>query len=62
MAEINVALPNTIKEKMAAIVNLSEAIRNVAIALTSVNVEVTVSNNEITNGLDGTGIKINLEE
>jgi hypothetical protein len=54
---INVALPNTIESKMEAIVNLSEAIKELAYVLNSVNVNVTVANNVITTK-DATGINI----
>lgn len=47
MEPINVAIPNTSKEKMKAILALAEAINNVSKALISVAVEVTISNNEI---------------
>jgi len=57
---INIALPNTAKEKMAAIVALSQAIRNVSQALVSVQVDITVSNNTIT--APETGIKIDIED
>jgi hypothetical protein len=54
---INVALPNTIESKMEAIINVSEAIKELAYALNSVNVNVTVANNVITTK-DATGINI----
>ena len=44
---INVAIPNVAKQKMAAILAVSQAIENVSKALISVQVDVTVSNNTI---------------
>jgi len=60
MEVINVAIPNTAAEKMAAILALSEAINNVSKALVSVSVSVTISNNEI-NGAE-TVINVALDE
>jgi len=53
---INIAIPNTTREKMAAIVELSKAIEKVASALVSVQVDVTVSNNHISNADSGVNI------
>ena len=60
MQPINVAIPNTVTEKMAAILALSEAINNVSKALISVSVAVTISNNEI-HGAE-TAINVALDE
>jgi len=57
---INVAIPNTTKEKMEAIVALSHAITNLSKALISTQVDVTISNNTIHDA--DTGISISLEE
>lgn len=61
---INVALPNTTREKMEAIVAVAHAIENLSKALVSTNVEVTISNNTISGiGEGATGITIKtLEE
>lgn len=58
---INVAIPNTSKEKMEAIAKLSDAILTLAHALNSVNVQCAVSNNTIT-GSSGAGIHISTEQ
>lgn len=60
MEAINVAIPNTVEQKMAAILALSEAISNVSKALISVSVAVTISNNEI-HGAE-TAINVALDE
>ena len=57
---INIAIPNTAVEKMAAIVAISRAIENVSKALISVQIDVAVSNNTI-NGAEA-GITINTED
>lgn len=44
---INVALPNTTEQKMAAIVAVANAINNLSKALISSNVNVTVANNTV---------------
>jgi hypothetical protein len=46
---IHVALPNTASEKMTAIVNLSQAVVELARAINSVNVQVSITNNVVTN-------------
>ena len=61
LESINVAIPNTSKKKMKAILALSHAIENVSKALISVQVDVTVSNNIIETSGNGTGITIDLE-
>lgn len=53
---INVALPNTSQEKMAAIVNLSQAILVLSRAIDGVNTQVTIEGN-IFSGAD-TGISV----
>ena len=40
---VQIAVPNTIKEKMQAIVNLSEAVRQLAVAINSVNTQISVT-------------------
>ena len=57
---INVAIPNTAKEKMIAISAVARAIENVSKALISVQVEVMIANNTITGAENG--ININIEE
>lgn len=57
---INLSLPNTSKQKMIAIVNLSEAVRDVARALVSVQTNVTIAHNDFHDL--GTAINVDLEE
>lgn len=59
---INVAIPNTTQEKMTAIVNLSEAVKELAKTLNGVNVQVTMSNNVVSNIGTGPGISIHTEQ
>jgi len=59
---IKVAIPNTTKEKMKAIVALSEAVKAVAIALSSVQVEVTIANCAISCGEGSNGILVSFED
>ena len=59
---IKVAIPNTTKEKMKAIVALSDAVKAVALALASVQVEVTIANNAISCGGDSNGINVSFED
>lgn len=60
MEAINVAIPNTSKQKMEAIVALSKAVERIAKALASVSTEVVISNNVISGA--ETGISIHTEE
>jgi len=53
---VNLVVPNTTQEKMAAMVNLSQAILELSKALGSVHLQATISNN-IINGAQ-TGIRI----
>ncbi len=53
---VNVAIPNTSKEKMQAIVALCNAIEDMARTLNSTNVEVKVSNNTISSAKVGINI------
>ena len=46
-APINLVVPNTIPEKMAAIVNLSQAVLELSKAIASTNVHAHISNNTI---------------
>lgn len=57
---INVAIPNTTREKMSAIVELSQAVHQLAVALNGVNVAVHITDNWIECN-DGTGINIGFE-
>lgn len=65
---INVAIPNTAVEKMAAIVAISHAIENVSKALISVQIAVNIENNTITGAVTGhedslrSLININIED
>jgi len=54
---INVAIPNTSKEKMEAILNLSKTVYELSRALSSVNTQVTISNNTIAGMENGILIK-----
>lgn len=47
MPPINVAIPNTVKEKMEAISNLSKAVVALSETLNSTNVAVTIQDNVI---------------
>jgi hypothetical protein len=57
---INVVVPNTIEQKMDAIVYISKAILETAKALNSVHLEAYISNNVI-NTTGGTAISIGHE-
>ncbi len=57
---IAVAIPNTIKQKLDAILELSKAVKTLAEALISVNVQVDIKNCTLNNC--GTGIKVDLKE
>lgn len=48
---VNIAIPSTTKEKMAAISSLSIAVMEISKALNSTQVNVVVSHNVIGNGL-----------
>lgn len=55
---IVVSIPNTSKEKMSAIVTLSEAIKNLAIALNSVQVITNITNCNFNSISEGSAISI----
>ena len=53
---VNIALPNTVKEKMTAIVALAHAIENISEALISAQVEIEIKHNTISNAEIGINI------
>ncbi len=57
---INLVIPNTTKEKMEAIVNLSQAVLELSKALNSVNLKATIQNNIIQTG-GGVGINVAMD-
>ncbi len=58
-AGINVAMPNTTKEKMQAICSLASAVQSLARALNSIHTDVTISNNTISNAEIGIRVQGN---